>query len=236
MKVTLFMPAINEIDGMRAVMPRVQPGWCDQILLVDGGSTDGTLEYAQEHGYDIYCQKRKGIRHGYSEAWSHIKGDIVITFSPDGNCKPEVIPDMINKMKEGYDMVVASRYYGGIKSEDDTWLTGFGNWGFTRVINFLYGAKYSDAMGIYRAYRTTLFHELDMDKDDAYPFEKLFKTVVGLEPLLSVRAAKRKVKIGEVSGPEPARVGGESKMLPYHWGAIFIVQILRELYYWRKKK
>jgi hypothetical protein len=56
---------------------------------------------------------------------------------------------------------------------------------------------------------------------------------MGCEPLLSVRAAKRKLKITEIPGDEPARVGGERKLQPFRWGAAYMTQIWRELYYWR---
>jgi len=233
MAVTLFIPTVNEIVGMRVIMPRIHPSWCDQILVADGGSTDGTVEYAREHGYDVHLQSKKGIRNAYIEAWPLIKGDLVITFSPDGNCVPEVIPDLIGKMREGWDMVVASRYYGGIKSEDDDLMTAFGNWMFTTLINRLHRGAYTDAMGIYRAYRTSLFRELDLHKEESYVTEKLLGTVMGVEPLLSVRAAKRKLKIGEVAGPEPKRIGGERKLLPFRWGGAYLLQVFRETVYWK---
>ena len=50
------------------------------------------------------------MRHAYMEALSHITGDVVLTFSPDGNSIPELIPECIKKMKEGFDMVIVSRY------------------------------------------------------------------------------------------------------------------------------
>ena len=53
MKVTLLIPTLNEIDGMKTIMPRIKPEWCDQILIVDGQSTDGTVDYARQQGYDV---------------------------------------------------------------------------------------------------------------------------------------------------------------------------------------
>ena len=233
MNVTLFVPTLNEIEGMKTIMPKIKPEWCSQILIVDGNSKDGTAEYARAQGYDVYVQQKKGIRHAYMEAWPLIKGDVVVTFSPDGNSVPELIPDLIAKMKEGYDMVVASRYAKGAKSDDDDLMTSFGNWLFTKTINVLHGGHYTDAMVIYRAYWTRLFNELDLHKDESYAPEKLFGTVMGCEPLLSVRAAKRKLKITEIPGDEPARVGGERKLQPFRWGAAYMTQIWRELYFWR---
>ncbi|MBI4863815.1 MAG: glycosyltransferase family 2 protein [Candidatus Riflebacteria bacterium] len=225
---------MNEIEGMRAIMPKIEKGWVDQILVVDGQSTDGTIEYAREQGYDVIVQQKKGIRHAYHEAFPHVKGDIVITFSPDGNSIPELIPELVKKVRdEGFDMVIASRYAKGAKSDDDDWLTGFGNWLFTTTINVLHGARYTDAMVIYRAYWTRLYFELGLDREDAYCTEKLLGTVIGVEPLLSVRAAKRKLKLGEIPGDEPARVGGERKLQVFRWGGAYMLQVLREVYYWR---
>lgn len=234
MKVTLFVPTLNEIVGMKAVMPKIKKEWCDQILVSDGGSTDGTVEYAREQGYFVHCQKRLGLRHAYSEALPYIEGDVMITFSPDGNCIPDDIPRLIEKMREGYDMVIASRYLNMAASEDDTLVTGFGNWLFTGTVNFLYGAKYTDAMVIYRAYKTRLFSELDLDKDEGYAMpERLFFTVLGIEPLLSVRAVKRGLKIGEIPSDEPPRIGGDAKLQVLRWGAGYYFQFWRELLFWK---
>ena len=233
--VTLLVPTLNEEEGMRRIMPRVKREWVHQILVVDGGSTDGTVEYARKQGYDVHLQTGKGIRNAYQEAWPLIRGDIVVTFSPDGNCVPELIPKLVEKMKEGYDMVVASRYLDGAKSEDDSPVTRFGNWLCTHVlVNGLHGANYTDAMGIYRAHRRALFYELDIDKDEGYATEKLWFTHIGCEPLMSTRAAKRKLKVAEIPGDEPKRIGGEAKLKLIQWGGALFTQVIRELWYWRK--
>src|SRR5512137_2141512 len=101
MKTTLLVLTLNEVEGMKAIMPQVKKEWCDQILIADGHSTDGTVEYAKEMGYDVYVQKTRGLRFAYQEVWPLIKGDWVITFSPDGNSPPEYIPQLIAKMQEG---------------------------------------------------------------------------------------------------------------------------------------
>ena len=235
MKTTLLVFALNEINGMKAIMPKIEEDWCDQILIVDGGSTDGTKEWAEENGYEIYVQQKKGLRYAYSEVWEMIKGDIVITFSPDGNSIPELIPKLINKMKENFDMVIVSRYLDEAKSDDDDFITAFGNWFFTKTVNLLYGGNYTDVMVMYRAYRKNLAYELDMLKDESYLLpEKIFFTKIGWEPLLSVRAAKMKIKIGEIPGDEPARIGGERKLQIIRWGAAYYFQFIRELWFWKK--
>jgi len=151
MKVTLLVPTLNEIVGMKTIMPKIKPEWCDQILVVDGQSTDGTAEYAREQGYDVVVQQEKGMRHAYMEALPHVKHEIILTFSPDGNSIPELIPDCINKMKEGYDMVIVSRYKDDAKSDDDDAVTSFGNKLFTGLISLFHGFKYTDAMVLFAA-------------------------------------------------------------------------------------
>jgi glycosyltransferase involved in cell wall biosynthesis len=235
MKVTLLIPTLNEVDGMKAIMPRIKPEWYDQILIIDGQSTDGTIEFARQKGYPLIIQKQKGMRHAYMEALPHITGDVVLTFSPDGNSIPELIPDCIKKMKEeNCDMVIVSRYAEGAKSYDDDRITAFGNKLFTTMINLLHGAHYTDAMVIFRAYRKNLIYELDLDKDESYSFEeKLFKTNISWEPLLSIRAAKRKLKCADIPGDEPAREGGERKLQVLRWGAAYMFEVLREAFCWK---
>lgn len=232
MTVSLLVMTLNEIEGMKAIMPKINISWVDQILVIDGGSTDGTIEWAKEQGYEVYVQKQKGFRHAYTEAWPLVRGDAVITFSPDGNSVPELIPDLISKFNEGYDMVIASRYLGEAKSDDDDIVTRFGNWFFTRTVNFLHGGNYTDVMVIYRIYHTDLPYKLGLDREDAYELpEKLFQTKISWEPLLSVRAAKAMLKIAEIPGDEPERIGGERKLQVIKWGAAYYFQFVRELWF-----
>jgi len=234
MKTTLLVMTLNEVNGMKAIMPLVNRSWVDQIIVVDGGSNDGTIEWATENGYEVYVQKRQGFRHAYTEVWPQVSGDIVITFSPDGNSIPELIPLLVEKMREGNDMVIASRYLGSAKSEDDDLITGFGNWLFTKTVNLLHGGNYTDVMVIFRAYKKSLVYDLGLDREDAYALpEKLFSTKISWEPLLSVRVAKAKKKITEIPGDEPPRIGGERKLQILRWGAAYYFQFIRELWFWK---
>ena len=122
----------------------------------------------------------------------------------------------------------------GVRSEDDDFLTGIANWVFTRTVNLLHDAHYTDAMVIYRAFRRELIYELDLHKEESYRLpERLFRTVISWEPLMSVRAAKRRKKIGEVAVGEPPHIGGQRKLQMWRWGAAYYFQFFRELWFWR---
>ena len=205
-KITLVIPTLNEIVGIREIMPGVDTSLFDQILFIDGGSTDGTIEYAHEHGYEVYHEDKIGVRQAYIDTYKHVRGDVIVTFSPDGNSLPELLSDLINKMKEGYDMVIVSRYKDGAKSDDDTVLSGIGNYVFTKITNILFGFPYTDAMVIYRAYKKSVPHDLGLTKTRSDFYEKHIGKYISWEPSLSIRCAKRKLKIGEIPGDEPVRV------------------------------
>ncbi len=160
--VTLLIPVLNEAQAMRKILPQIPKGSCDQILVVDGGSTDDSADYARSLGFDVYTQKERGLRAAYAEGIAQATGDIVVTFSPDGNSMAEKIPVLIAKMREGYDMVIVSRYKDNAKSQDDDMLTAFGNWMYTAAINFLFRAQYTDSLVMFRAYRRDILQELKM--------------------------------------------------------------------------
>jgi len=112
-------------------------------------------------------------------------------------------------------------------------MTAFGNWMFTRLINVLHGGHYTDAMGIFRAYKTSLFSRLDLDEEVSYAPEKLLTTTIGVEPLLSIRCAKRRLRVSEIAVPEPPRIGGKRKLQMFRWGGAYLLQTFRELYHCR---
>jgi glycosyltransferase involved in cell wall biosynthesis len=229
MKVTLLALTLNEREGVKAILPRIPRQQVDQLLVVDGGSTDGTIEWVRDNGYALHVQQRRGIRYAYLEALPLIEGDVIVSLSPDGNCNPDVIPALIAKMRQGYDLVIGSRYMEGVRSEDDGLVTAFGNWFFTRTVNFLYGSRYSDVMVIYRAFTRSLIYELGLHRESAYTLpEWLFRTIISWEPLMSIRAAKMGKRIGEVPAGEPPRLGGHRKLQLFRWGAAYYFQIWKE--------
>ena len=174
-------------------------------------------------------QKLPGMRKAYEEVLGEIQGDIVITFSPDGNCIPELIPSLIETIKKGFDMVVVSRYLKEAISYDDDMLTAFGNRLITGLINLLFNAHHTDTLGIYRAYRAELVQELELFEDPLHvSIEKLFRTNLSWQPLMSIRVSKRGKKFTEIPGDEPSRIYGKRKLQAFKWGSAHIAQAFAE--------
>lgn len=216
---TLLIPTLNEIEAIQVIMPQIKKEWVEQILIVDGGSLDGTVEYFKSHGYEVHSQSKRGFGEAMKQGMAMAKGDIIIEFTPDGNSLPEAIPLLIQKIHEGYDLVVASRYKGAAKSLDDDWLTSFGNWMFTKLVNILFGAQLTDILVGYRAYRKEAALKLNLDAPGlSWPCQT------------SLRFTWQGYKVTEISADEPLRIGGERKMQPFKTGLEVLRTILREFF------
>jgi len=228
MRTTLLLATLNEIDGMKLIMPRIKREWYDQLVVMDGGSTDGTIEYCRENGYLVKIQEGKGIRTALDQGFQISDGDIIITFTPDGNSIPELIPDVVSKMNEGYDLLIVSRYLAGAKSLDDSFLSGAGNRVFTLLINLMFGSKYTDSLIGFRALKADTIRRIGLASGPANAFERKFYRHTSWDFLSSVRCAKYKMKVAEIPGDEPPRIGGVEKVSKTKVGLVLLVQLFLE--------
>ena len=111
MKSALIIPTLNEIDGMKTVVSKIKKEWVDEIIIVDGGSTDGTVEEAKKQNLIVVQQTTKG-KHGAAifDGFEYTDADILIMFGGDGNNEVEEIPKILSKTMEGYDQVIVTRF------------------------------------------------------------------------------------------------------------------------------
>ena len=218
MKVSLVVFEINEIDGLKAMMPQLKPEWYDELIVVDGGSTDGSLEYLRDAGYNHFVQQTPGVGGALCDAMKRVTGDVVVIYAPDGSFIPEVVPQMLEKIREGYDMVNVSRYMAGAKSLDDTVATACGNRIFTFFNNLVFGCRFTDFLYTYLAFRTELLDELRMRGQTERTWGQIFL----------LRCFKAGKKIVEIPSDEPRRIGGDVKVPKLRAAWSLLVTILHE--------
>jgi hypothetical protein len=120
-------------------------------------------------------------------------------------------------------MVVVSRYLQHAVSEDDHAISAFGNWMFSRLMRPLAPFQITDALNIYRGYA----RKIVLDPD----FEFYLKGPV-LEPLVTGMCALRNLKVVEIPGDEPLRIGGVTKRSILYNGSMVLLMIVR--LYFRK--
>jgi glycosyltransferase involved in cell wall biosynthesis len=222
---TLLLPTLNEIEAVQVVVPKIKRQWVDEIIVVDGGSTDGTVEFLRHMGIKVLSQDRGGYGRAMAYGLSQAAGDIIVEFTPDGNSIPEDIPRIITKVIDGYDLVIGSRYMKGARSDDDDWLTALGNRLFTLAVNLLFRARYTDVLVGFRAYRRKAALKLDLDAPGlSWPCQS------------SIRFARAGLRVAEIPANEPSRIGGQRKMRPFKTGWEIVKLIARDFSgFWPQK-
>lgn len=223
MSVAIIILTLNEIEGVRSLLPSVQKEWADEIAIIDGGSTDGTIEECKKMGFEVVVQKNKGHGGAILTGVNHTKSDFIVIWSPDGNHEVEEIPRLIEKIKEGYDQVIISRFGKGSVNLDAGILETFGNKMFTAIVNILFGGNLTDTLNESRIITRKAFMELNFDAFDMTSTQQM-----------SIRGLKRKQKITEIVGNEGERIGGTRKMRPFYVGKLLSEQIIKEFIFWKR--
>jgi len=217
----LVILTLNEIDGIKKIMPLVKREWVDELIVVDGGSTDGTIEEVKRMGLDVVVQKSKGHGAAITLGVEITKSDNIIIFGPDGNHEPEEITQLISKAQEGYDQVIISRFGKGSVNLDAGKIDAFGNRVFAFFTNLFFGGNLTDVLNESRLITRKAMLEIKFD-------------AIGLDSTLqmTIRGLKKRQKIFEIVGNEPERIGGKRKMQPFQTGCLLTKMIVKELIFW----
>lgn len=232
----LLMPTLNEVEGLRHILPKIDRSLFTEILVVDGHSTDGTVEYCRAQGVPVLIQPNGGVPDAEEYGFKQTTADVVITFTPDGNSLPELLPAVCEAFRQGYDMVVASRYLGDAKSHDDDFLTGIGNWGFTSAVNLLFRAKFTDTLVGFRGYTREAAERMGLpDMIQSTRLRRRFPLLNSWELGASIRAARLKLRVLEIPGDEPKRIGGVRKLSISRNGVGALCQVISDFVFFRPR-
>ena len=217
-KVSVVIPTLNEAENLPHVLPLI-PKWVHEVVLVDGHSSDNTVEIAQSLWPDIHVVYQEGrgkgdaLRCGFQAA----TGDIIVMLDADGSTDPCEIPTFIAMLLAGMDFVKGSRFLHGGGTSDMTFDRRFGNWALTQFVRVLFGGSYTDLCYGYNAFWSRVVDKLDLDCEG---FE--------IETQMNLRALKAGLRVVEVPSFEADRIHGKSNLRTIPDGWRVLKTILRE--------
>lgn len=223
MKRTLVLLTLNEIEAARQMYDRIPLAVADEILVIDGHSTDGTVEFLQSKGLKVVTQDRRGRGAAIQLAAERAAGDHLVFFSIDGNEDPADIEKLFRALEQGADLAIASRMMRGATNEEDVswwrprkWV----NQGFTLLANGIWNRRryVTDTINGFRGITKHAFKRLEITADD-----------FTIEYQMSIRAMKKRLKIIEIPTQEGQRLGGRSKAHSWPTGIAFIRRLIAEV-------
>ncbi len=221
---SLIILTLNEIDGVQAIIPGLPRDIADEILVVDGGSTDGTRQFLLKRGIRVFSQPRRGRGEAFRVGVVNSTGDFLVFFSPDGNEDPADIPRLFAALEAGADMAIASRFLPGARNEEDDEVLPLRKWvnqTFTGLANIIWNRSrlwVSDTINGFRGLRRTAF-------------ERLWPTSLGytVEYEMTIGAMRAGMNIVEIPTIEGQRIGGQTKGASWPTGVKFLRFFLGEV-------
>lgn len=192
MKVVISIPAYNEEKTLPLVIKEIkqvmnQTKYNYKILVLNDGSTDKTSEVGKKAGAKVISHRtNRGLATTFiseMEACKNLKADIVVHTDADGQYPAKFIPKLIQKLEEGNDLVLGSRFKRGIHA--NSIVKDITNRIFAKVLSSMIRQKITDSTTGFRAF-TGNIAEMPLINTFTYTQEQI------------IRAAKSGFKIGEV--------------------------------------
>lgn len=219
-KSALFVSTLNEIEALPQQFPRIPLAIFDEVYTLDGGSTDGTVEFFEKHGIKVIQPVKKGAI--FNVGAMTTKCECLVFFAPDGNEDPNDIPILIARLKEGYDMVIGSRFTKGARNEEDEKFLKWRKWAnqaFTLLVRLRWGGTLTDTINGFRAVRRSKIVEMNLEP-----------TGFDIEFQMSIRALKLGHKVCEIPTIEGNRIGGASTAYSFPTGWLMLKRLAKELF------
>jgi hypothetical protein len=217
-RVSVIIPTLNEARNLPHVLPAI-PADIHEVILVDGRSTDDTVEVARRllPTVRILEEPKPGKGAALRAGFLAATGDIIVMLDADGSADPAEIPRFVQALVDGADLAKGSRFLPGGGSADITRIRALGNRGFTLLVRMLFGGRYTDLCYGYNAFWRSVGPLLELDVPG---FE--------IETLLNITALRHGLKVTEVASYESARIHGLSNLRAFPDGFRVLRTILRE--------
>lgn len=219
--VSLVLPTRNEAGGIELLLAQARP-YCDELLVVDGHSTDGTPQLAAAGGARVVFDRGKGKGDAYSVGLQAATKDIVVFMDADGSHDPADVPRLVAPIRDGKaDFVVASRHKGGSDEwggDLTTWLRAIGSGFLSVVINWRFGSELTDVLNGFRAVRR-----------DKVLLVRLRATDFDVEQHMICQYLKAGCRVTEIGSHEYRRGWGSSKLPTYRKAYLFFSRLALDL-------
>ena len=218
-RVSVVVPTLNEAQNLPHVFARLRREAIYEVVLVDGFSTDDTVEVAKQlwPGIRVVEQDRRGKGNALACGFAACTGDIIVMLDADGSADPAEIPAYVHALLDGADFAKGSRFMHGGGSSDITRGRRMGNWGLSQTVNVLFGTRYSDLCYGYNAFWSHCLADMNVDCDG---FE--------VETLINIRVSRSGLTVAEIPSYEFERIHGESNLNTFRDGWRVLRTILRE--------
>jgi len=214
-RIGAVIPALNEARAIGLVIGDI-PGWVDQIVVGDNGSTDDTGKIARQAGAEVIREEERGYGAACLAALGQMQDiDVVVFLDGDYSDYPQDMHQLVDPILAGEaDMVLASRAIGQREAGSLTPQQRFGNWLATFLIHRIWGTKYTD-LGPFRAIRWTSLMSLAMaDRNYGWTVEMQIKAIEQRLKVMEVPARyRRSLGVSKVSGTVKGSVMAGYKIL-----------------------
>jgi len=184
-----------------------------EVIVVDGRSTDNTVEVAQQLRPDVkvVMQTRKGKGNALACGFEAVTGDIIVMLDADGSADPREIPAYVEALVKGADFAKGTRFALGGGSSDITRVRRIGNWFLNTLVNVLFGTRYTDLCYGYNAFWVHCLSVLQLDSGEPAD-AMLWGDGFEIETVINTRIAKAQLRITEVTSFEFDRLYGTSNL------------------------
>jgi glycosyltransferase involved in cell wall biosynthesis len=214
-RISVVVPALNEAANLREVLPYLPP--VHEVILVDGGSVDGTVETARKvlPGIVTVTQMRRGKGNALAAGFAKVTGDVVVMLDADGSADPDEIPRFVAALLDGADFAKGSRFRPGGGSADITAVRRLGNRFLHGWMNLSFRTRFTDLCYGYNAFWADLIPLLDLpDHELVRPAgaPMLWGDGFEIETLINCRFASAGLTITEVPSIERRRLHGRSNL------------------------